>query len=319
MTARRRHPDDADPHRAVADYLRHLADERQLSPNTVVAYRRDLDDLAAFLTGYWGTPEWRWSHVDRLTLRSFMGWLSRKGLARRTASRKLSAVRGFFRFLHLEDRLDGNPARAMRVPKAERPLPGHLGRGDVQALFDVAEAGAAENTLAGTRDLVILELLYGSGLRLAEVHGLDLRHLDLIGEQVKVRGKGRKERIVPLTAASVRAVRRYEPRRSEALSTGSGGAGDRRALLVGPSGRRLSRRGIQKIVGRLLDAAGRGGELGVHSLRHTFATHLLDSGADLMAVKELLGHASLSTTQIYAHTSKERLKRVYRAAHPRSE
>lgn len=319
MTPRRGRPDPEDPGEAVRDFLRHLSDERQLSPNTVTAYRRDLADLGEFLTGYWGTPEWQWHHVDRLTLRSFLGWLNRRGLARRTTGRKLSAVRTFLRFLHLEERLERNAARGLRTPKAERHLPGHLGRGDIQALFDVAEARAAENTLAGTRDLVILEVLYGSGLRLAELHGLDLADLDLVGEQVKVRGKGRKERIVPLTRASVTAVRRYEPRRAEALSTRAASAADRRALLLGPSGRRLSRRGIQKIVGRLLEAAGGDRELGVHSLRHTFATHLMDGGADLMAVKELLGHESLSTTQIYTHTSKERLKQVYRDAHPRAD
>jgi integrase/recombinase XerC len=319
VTRRRRRPDDGENRGAVRDFLRHLADERQLSPNTVTAYRRDLADLTDFLTRYWGTPEWEWRTVDRLTLRSFMGALSRKGLARRTIGRKVSAIRTFFRFLHLEERLAKNPTRALRSPKAEKRLPGHLGHGDVQALFDVAEARASENTLAGTRDLVILELLYGSGLRLAELHRLDLPRLDLVGEQVKVEGKGRKERIVPLTRAAITAVRRYEPRRDEALALGAGTASDRRALLLGPSGRRLSRRGIQRAVQRLLEAAGRGEELSVHSLRHTFATHLMDGGADLMAVKELLGHASLSTTQIYTHTSKERLKQVYRDAHPRSE
>jgi integrase/recombinase XerC len=309
---------DADPAVAARDFLRHLADERQLSEHTVTAYRRDLDDLAVFLTGYYGTPEWGWNHVDRLTLRSFLGWLDRRGLSRRTAARKLSAVRSFFRFLHLEDRLERNPTRAVRSPRLEKRLPGHLTRKDVQSVFDTAEARAAENTLGGTRNLALLELLYGSGLRLAELHGLDVPDLDLVAEQVKVRGKGRKERIVPLTRAAVVAVRRYQPRRDE-VSGRAPGAADRRALLVGPTGRRLSRRAIQKIVHGLFEAAGAGEELGVHSLRHSFATHLLDSGADLMAVKELLGHVSLSTTRIYTHTTTERLKRVYREAHPRAE
>jgi integrase/recombinase XerC len=310
--------DNLGPDGAVHDYLRHLADERQLSPHTVTAYRRDLADLADFLTGYQGTPEWEWGQVDRLTLRSFLGWLDRRGLSRRTAARKLSAVRSFFRFLHLEERLERNPGRAVRGPRMDRRLPGHLTRGDAQALFDAAEVRAAENTLAGTRNLALLELLYGSGLRLSELHGLDVADVDLVAEQVKVRGKGRKERLVPLTRASVVAVRRYMPRRDEVVGR-STRAADRNALLVGPSGRRLSRRGIQKIVRALLDVADAGDDLGVHSLRHSFATHLLDAGADLMAVKELLGHVSLSTTRIYTHTSTERLKRVYRDAHPRSE
>lgn len=308
-----------DPAPAVEEFLRHLADERQLSPHTVAAYRRDLGHLAEFLTGYYGTPEWAWTHVDRLTLRSFLGWLDRRGLTRRTAARKLSAVRTFFRFLHLEERVDQNPTRALRAPRIEKRLPGHLGRGAMDALFDAAELRAAENTLAGTRNLVILELLYGSGLRLAELQGLDVPDLDLVAEQVKVRGKGRKERLVPLTRASVVALRRYLPRRDEQVARWPRGAADRRALLVGPSARRLSRRGVQKIVGALLRVAGADEDLSVHSLRHSFATHLLDAGADLMAVKELLGHVSLSTTQIYTHTSTERLKRVYRDAHPRAD
>jgi integrase/recombinase XerC len=142
--------------------------------------------------------------------------------------------------------------------------------------------------------------------------------MDLVAEQVKVRGKGRKERIVPLTGASVTAIRRHQSRRDE-VATRSVGASDRGALLLGPSGRRLSRSAIQKAVRGMLEAAADAEGLSVHALRHTFATHLLDGGADLMAVKELLGHVSLSTTRIYAHTTTERLKRVYRDAHPRSE
>lgn len=305
----------------VRSFLRHLADERQLSPNTVVGYRKDLTDLQEFLTGFTGTPEWTWDEVDRLSLRGFMGWCRRKGLSRRTVGRKLSAVRGFFRFLHLEGEIPSNPARALRAPKRERHLPGHLSRTGVEALFDLAEARAAENSLKGTRDLVILELLYGSGLRLSELHGLDLDHLDLAGDQVRVRGKGRKDRIVPLTRTSVVAIRRYEPRRREVLSSAAAADAsrdDRRALLVNARGGRLSRRGIQMVVRKLLDGAGDTEGLSVHSLRHTFATHLVDAGADLMAVKELLGHESLSTTQIYTHTSRERLKRVYDQAHPRA-
>ena len=300
----------------VALFLDHLARERQLSPNTVVAYRKDLDDLQEFLGDHLGEEGWSWSTVDRIALRGFLGWCGRRRLSRRTVARKLSAARSFFRFLHQEERLAANPTRGMRAPRMEKRLPGHLGRGDVEALFARAEAAAAENTLAGTRDLALLELLYGSGLRLAEVQGMDLSDLDLVGEQVKVRGKGRKERIVPLTRATVTAVRRYEPRRAEALRSGVPIA-DRRALLLSVRGRRLSRRGVQNIVQSMLAEVETEG-LSTHSLRHSFATHMLDAGADLMAVKELLGHVSLSTTRIYTHTSRERLKRVYQAAHPRS-
>jgi integrase/recombinase XerC len=302
---------------AVAGFLDHLARERQLSPHTIEAYRKDLEDLGAFLTDHLGSPEWDWGAVDRLALRGFLGWCTRRRLSRRTAARKLSAARSFFRFLHLEEAIEANPTRGMRAPRAEKRLPGHLDGSEVDALFAGVEADAAENTLAGARDLAILELLYGSGLRLSELHGLDLPDVDLVGEQVKVRGKGRKERIVPITRAAVTAVRRYEPRRAEAVASDTPSA-DRRALLLSARGRRLSRRAIQISVSARLEAAAEGRELSAHSLRHSFATHLLDAGADLMAVKELLGHVSLSTTRIYTHTSRERLKQVYRAAHPRS-
>ncbi|MSR35142.1 MAG: tyrosine recombinase XerD [Gemmatimonadetes bacterium] len=302
---------------AVASFLEHIARERQLSPNTVQAYRKDLDDLSVFLTDYVGSPTWEWTSVDRLALRAFLGWCARRRLSRRTAARKLSAARSFFRFLHLEDAIPANPTRGMRAPRAEKRLPGHLDAGEVGALFGLVEARAADNDLPGTRDLVILELLYGSGLRLAELQGMDLPDVDLVGDQVKVRGKGRKERIVPITRAAAAAVRRYELRRAEAIAPNTTPA-ERRALLLSARGRRLSRRAIQDCVTRLLEAAARGKGLSAHSLRHSFATHLLDAGADLMAVKELLGHVSLSTTRIYTHTSRERLKQVYRSAHPRA-
>ncbi|NNM03753.1 MAG: tyrosine-type recombinase/integrase, partial [Gemmatimonadetes bacterium] len=285
----------------VDEYLKVLTHERQLSHHTVAAYERDLRDLSEFLTEYLGTPDWEWEAVDRLTLRSFLGWCLRRGLSRRTISRKLSAVRGFFRFLHLEDRLPVNPARAVRGPTAEKRLPGHLSRTETDAIFVVAEARAAENTLVGTRTLLILELLYGSGLRLSELHSLEVNGLDRKAGQVKVRGKGRKERIVPLTRRALSALERYEPRRMEALAGASAPEGAR-ALLVNKSGGRLSRRSIQRGVQEALERTAADHGLSVHSLRHSFATHLLDAGADLMAVKELLGHASLSTTQIYTHT-----------------
>jgi integrase/recombinase XerC len=305
------------PGDAVQDFLKVLSHQRQLSEHTVAAYRRDLRDLQAFLTEYLGTPDWQWEQIDRLGLRSFMGACLRRGLSKRTIGRKLSAVRSFFGHLHMEDRVPANPARAVRAPKMEKRLPGHLTRSHVEAVFQLAENRAAENTLAGTRDLVILELLYGSGLRLSELFGANLLDLDRSAEQLKVRGKGKKERIVPVTRRAFTAIRRYEPRRSEALSRGTGRR-DPEALLVNAKGGRLSRRSIQRAVRRYLERVAADQDLSVHSLRHTFATHLLDAGADLMAVKELLGHVSLSTTQIYTHTSKERLKKVYKQAHPRS-
>lgn len=299
----------------IGDFFKYLADERQLSPNTIKAYRLDLAHLIEFLDGYLEKAGWRWSdpEVDRLALRSFLGWCGRKGLSKRTVARKLAAARAFFRFLYRENHISVNPASAIRAPKMEKRLPGHLSQTDVMNVFDFAESEAAKNTLSGTRMLVILELLYGSGLRLAELHGLDIAHMDEHIKQLRVMGKGRKERLVPLTESALRAIERYSIRRAEVAERTIG------PVLVNASGRRLSRRSIQANVRRSFEKAAGARGLSAHALRHTFATHMLEAGADLLAVKELLGHASLSSTQIYTHTTRERLVRVYRGAHPRSD
>ena len=298
----------------VDRFLRHLRDERGLSGHTLDAYARDLGQLETFLSDYLGGDDWTWHDpdIDRLAIRSFLGWCERRGLSRRTAARKLSAARTFFRFLHLEGRIPADPSKAVKSPRAEKRLPGHLAQADARTVIEAAELRAAENTLKSTRDLVILELLYGSGLRLSELHGLDTGAFERGRRQVRVMGKGRKERIVPVTESSMEAVDRYLSRRGEVVTSGCS------ALLVNALGTRLSRRSIQKAVQEAFQAAAAAHGLSTHSLRHSFATHLLDAGADLLAVKELLGHVSLSTTQIYTHTSKERLLKVYRAAHPRS-
>ena len=299
----------------VAEFLRHLADERQLSENTVKAYARDLSELEAFLEEYLGRSEWDWgdAEIDRLALRGFLGWCGRKGLSKRTAARRLAAVKSFLRFLHREQRIEANPGRTVRGPKLDKRLPRHLGGGDIREVFDYAEREAARNTLAGTRTLVIVELLYGSGLRLSELHGLDVGVVDEGSRQARVMGKGRKERIVPVTDSALGAMEPYLLRRAETADRTLG------PLLVNARGGRLSRRSIQTAVRHCFDAAAGARGLSAHALRHSFATHLLEAGADLLAVKELLGHVSLSTTQIYTHTSKERLLRVYKDAHPRSK
>jgi integrase/recombinase XerC len=303
---------------AIADlsaYLREIESGRQLSAHTVSAYRRDLHDFAAFLGRHYGDG-WTWAGVDRLALRAWLGHLNRRGLSRRSIARKLSAVRSLFRHLHREERIGANPARSIRSPRLDRPLPAWLSQPETERLFELTGSRAAEGTFNGTRDHAILELFYTAGLRLAELQTLDVDAVDLVADQVKVRGKGRKERIVPLGRSAVAALRRWEPFRAAAAAAGS--VSDRRAVFLTAAGRRLSRRRIQDIVTGFLRAAGEDDALTTHSLRHTFATHLLDAGADLMAVKELLGHASLSTTRIYAHTTRERLKRVYDQAHPRA-
>lgn len=199
------------------------------------------------------------------------------------------------------------------MPKLDKRLPGYLDRGQTEALFEAAEGRARAGGFSEMRDYAMLELFYSSGLRLSEVAGLNRADLDLLSDQVKVRGKGRKERIVPVGSRAALALRRYLEQREGRPGKRDG----RQAVFVNQRGGRLTPRSIQRAMHRLFEAIG-GDDLRVHSLRHTFATHLLDAGADLRAVQELLGHASLSTTQIYTHTSVERLKKVYHQAHPRA-
>jgi integrase/recombinase XerC len=293
-------------------FLDHLEKERQVSPNTVRAYGRDLEQFVDFLDRHTG-GSWTFAKVDRLGVRGFLGEMQRRGLSKRSMARALSAVRALYRFLQNEEGLEQSPVRATKAPRLEKHLPGYLDRTRTEALFDAAEARVATDE-AGQRDLAILELFYSSGLRLSELTGLNLHDLDLLSDQVKVRGKGRKERLVPLGSRASRVLRRYlEVREPLARRQGA----DKQALFLNPRGRRLTPRSVQRIVHKAFDAIGVDG-LKTHSLRHTFATHLLDNGADLRAVQELLGHANLATTQIYTHTSVERLKKVYQQAHPRA-
>ena len=300
----------------IADFVDFLSKERNDSPHTVKAYGRDVADFAAFCTAYYGGGDaWSWAGVDRLAIRGWLGAMQERGLAKRSAARALSALRTFYRFLDATRGLQVNPAKAARTPKLERSLPLHLDRAEVDVLFAEAERRAAAGGFAEARDLAMLELFYSTGMRLAELAGLNNHDLDLVSDQVKLRGKGKKERIVPVGMHATLAVRRYY-RHRDALAPA--GTSDRRAVFVSRRGRRLTPRSVQLAIKRLLGTLTRGRELHVHSLRHSFATHLLDAGADLRAVQELLGHASLGTTQVYTHTSVERLKKVYHQAHPRA-
>ncbi len=303
----------------VEDYLTHLAKERDVSPNTVKAYRRDLHEFVEYLGGYYGTAAWSWDGVDRLAMRGFLGRLTRRGLARRSVARTLSAVRGFYKFLAVNEVVAANPARAVGAPKLDKHLPGYLDRAQIDLLFQSAEARALEGRFEDVRNLAILELFYSTGMRVSELQGLNRADLDLVSQQVKVRGKGRKERIVPVGDHAQLAIRNYESKRDELNGKlGGGKTVDRRALFVGRTGNRLTVRAVQKIMSKFLSQVDEEAGLTTHSLRHTFATHLLDAGADLRAVQELLGHASITTTQIYTHTSVERLKQVYQKSHPRA-
>ncbi len=301
----------------VEAFLEHLAKERDVSPNTVKAYRRDVVEFTAFLGPYFGEGEWSWERVDRLAMRAFLAHLSRRGLSRRSAARALSAVRSFYNWMNRNELVEDNPAASVGTPKLERKLPGHLDRTQVETLFKALQTRASEGRYTDVRNLAILELFYSAGLRVSELRGISRADLDLLAGLVKVRGKGRKERIVPVGDHAQRALREYERVRDQ-LCARIGPAADRTAVFLSSRGKRMGVRAIQLSVTKWLGEVDEGVGLSTHSLRHSFATHLLDAGADLRAVQELLGHASISTTQIYTHTSVERLKQVHRKAHPRA-
>jgi integrase/recombinase XerC len=308
----------AEPRRnEVRDFLDHLAKERDVSPNTVRAYDRDLTEFVRFLGKYYSGAEWTWQGVDRIAMRGFLGHLARRNLSKRSMARTLSGVRSFYRYLHRSEIVDANPARAVGAPRLEKYLPAYLDRAQIDLLFQMAEVRAWEGRFVDVRNLAILELFYSTGMRLSELQGLGRAELDMVTQQAKVRGKGRKERIVPVGDHAILALRNYERARDELLRS-VGREGDRRAVFLTRTGRRIGVRAVQKVVTGFLRQIDEDAGLSVHSLRHTFATHLLDAGADLRAVQELLGHASIATTQIYTHTSVERLKQVYQKAHPRA-
>ncbi len=299
----------------IVEFVTFLSKERNDSPHTVKAYERDLGAFAAFCQDYYGGP-WSWAGVDRLAVRGFLASEQQRGLGKRSVARALSAVRTFYRFLNVTHGLEVNPARATRTPKFDRTLPRYLDRKETDELFKIAEQRASAGRFAEMRDLAMLEMFYSTGMRLSELAGLNDSDVDLVSDQVKLRGKGKKERIVPVGSRANAALRQYLQRRDS--MTGPGTQRATRAVFVNQRGKRITSRGIQLAMRRLFETVARGTNLHVHALRHSFATHLLDAGADLRAVQELLGHASLGTTQVYTHTSVERLKTVYHQAHPRA-
>ena len=302
----------------VEDFLLHLEKERDVSAHTLKAYRRDLIELLEFFASYYGERDWSWQGVDRLALRGFLAHLNRRKLGKRSIARALSAVRSFYSWLNRNEIVDSNPARGVSSPKLDRYLPGYLDRAQIDLLFQSAALHAQDGKFTDVRNNAILELFYSTGMRLSELRGINRADIDLLSQQVKVRGKGKKERIIPVGDHASLALRNYESKRDDLIRQGVKAA-DRTAFFLSSRGKRISLSAIQSAVTGFLDQIDEDAGLSTHSLRHTFATHLLDAGADLRAVQELLGHASISTTQIYTHTSVERLKEVYRKSHPRAD
>jgi integrase/recombinase XerC len=300
--------------RLIHRFLEHLQGERRYSPETLRAYESDLVTFHDFLArDFLGKePEAvRPGDVDALAVRSFLAALTRKGLGKRSQGRALSAVRSLFRFACREGILPANPAQGVKTPKVPKTLPRHLRPGEVESLI---EAPSGEEPLA-RRDRAILELLYAAGLRVSELVGLDWPDVDLSSRVLRVMGKGSKERMVPFGRPAAEALRSWltawESVR-DPLDTGE-------PVFLNHAGTRLTDRSVRRVIDRWVDAAAVAKGVHPHTLRHTFATHLLENGADLRAIQELLGHSSLSTTQKYTHLEVERLLTVYRDAHPRAK
>lgn len=287
------------------DYLDDLR-ARRFSPHTIAAYGRDLARWSAFCAEHFGTADIGLRQIEPATVRAFLGYSARQGLDKRSIGRRLAAVRGFFRHACRERWLESNPAAAVRVPRRGRRLPEVVGR---EPLMEALDRQARQEGFYARRLSALLEIGYGSGLRVGEIAGLEWPDIDSAARMMRVIGKGDKERRVPLTGRAVEALAAW---REEAARTGAG----RRSVFVARTGRPLSVRQIQRVVTAALVRIAERQGVSPHTLRHCFATHLLDGGADIMAVKELLGHASLSTTQIYTHLSRERLKAAYDLAHP---
>ena len=287
-------------HDSIESFLRHLAHERRLSPHTRAAYRRD---LAAAGRHFAAEGRSGWAALSAADMQGFAARCHRGGLSGRSIQRRLSALRSLFDFLAREGLVPGNPARSVRAPKAARRLPRALDPDEVSSLLD----GAPPEGYEAVRDLAMLELLYSSGLRLGEVQGLSIGDLDLKSGLVSVLGKGSKRRIVPVGGKAREALGRW-------LAIRRGG--DEPAVFVTRAGRRLGTRSIQERVRRF--ARRHGIDLHPHMLRHSFASHLLESSGDLRAVQELLGHADIGTTQVYTHLDFQHLAEVYDAAHPRA-
>jgi integrase/recombinase XerC len=303
--------------RSVDGFLAYLSDERRFSPRTIEAYGSDLERFLVFWSEeFANVPAARTplAKVDTLSIRSHLAALHRGELSNRSLSRHLSTLRSFFRWACREGHIEKNPAKGLPQPRAARTLPRALTLADTEQLLDTAD----ESNLP-EREIALFELLYATGLRVSEAAGLDLSDLDLESRLVRVTGKGSRERIVPFGDSAADALREYLPvRRALTAHPRSGDDEEGEALFVNARGGRLTTRSMARLLKRRLRAAGLPTGISPHALRHTFATHLLQAGADLRAIQELLGHASLSTTQKYTHLDAARLSEVYRKAHPRA-
>ena len=297
---------------AVEGFLRHIAAGRNYSRHTVVAYETDLRHFVLFLQD--GKSATRVSSVDHRTIRRFLGALLARGRSRRSIARALACLKSFFRYVHKTGTVKVNPCANVGAPKLEHRLPQVLDERAVSTLMEQPD----RSTATGARDAAVLELLYGCGIRLSELIGLRQQDVDFENGTIKVTGKGAKERVVPLGRKAMEALRRYIGLRDNLGVAGSRMSASH-ALIISNTGKRLHPRTVNTLTNKYIAMVSEIRQKSPHVLRHSFATHLLDHGADLRAVKELLGHETLSTTQVYTHISVERLKKIYAQAHPKAE
>jgi len=298
------------PHELVDAYLSYMAGERNASEHTVRSYGRDLAQFLDFLESRDELDQFP-SGVTRLGIRAYLARLLEEGYAKTTVARKIAALRSLYRFLLRRGASTVNPLAGLRTPKTGRSLPRFLSVAEVERLIGAVRP----NGVWSSRDLAMLETLYGGGLRVSELVAVDMADLDLSDGIVRVKGKGKKERMAPLGRAASRSVERYLEQRSRHPSRLRF---DAAAVFINRRGTRLTSRSVRRLVGKYAQSAGLPGEVTPHTLRHSFATHLLDKGADLRSVQELLGHENVSTTQIYTHLTAEKMKEIYDTAHPRA-
>lgn len=308
-------------------FVKYLENERNASVHTVEGYLMDIAQFVAFTWGDEAVGKVKWGSADTFAARKFLVEFQKAGMQPATTGRKLSSLRSFYRFLEREEYVEVNPFGGLRAPKRSRKLPEVLSAGEVVKLIEAPakmlsqekkNGGISDKQeYASARDTAILEVLYSTGARVSEIIGLEEQDVDLLSSVVKVKGKGKKERLCPLGSPAARSLRNLFDK-SSGMRGGDGGAKRGRRVFLNLRGGPLTTRSVERLIKKYLVLAGLNTILSPHVLRHSFATHMLDAGADLRTVQELLGHASMSTTQIYTHISVERLKKVYEEAHPRS-
>jgi tyrosine recombinase XerC len=293
-------------------YLNYLKSERSYSAHTITSYSHDLQQFYQFLDEKFGLAQVQPDDIDRQKLRSFLANLKAKNFSATSLNRKIACLKSFFKFLFVNRIIKTNPAIGLFSLKTEKKVPATITYEQIKEAISQIDS----SEVIGLRDLVIFELLYGTGIRLSELANIRVGDIDLVNDVIRVLGKGKKERLVPLGKVAKSAIQSYLQRREELLPKISVKR-QTDFLLLNKYGKKFSQRGIQRRVAKYLQLITPTGAH-PHSLRHSFATHLLDAGADLVAVKELLGHSSLSATQIYTHVTSDKLKKIYKQAHPRA-